>query len=157
MLIVYNLYMKVRVWEMYILLLLMNILLLWCTCKAYGKKEQHGNHIIVICLGFFLRWTITSLWTFFKIKSCVALFVIISQLHLKCWPCTPNVHGLIAYHKSNEITTMKKHVEYDHFAVLKMFLKDHVIIEAPRSPLDYEPNKKKATISPSNILVFFLL
>ncbi len=50
---------------------------------------------------------------------------------------------------------MKKLVEYDHFALLKMFLKDHVIIEAPRSPLDYEPNKKKATISPSNILVFF--
>jgi hypothetical protein len=96
MLIIYNFYMKVRVWEIYILLLLMNIMLLRCTCKAYGNKEQHGSHIIVsLLLGFFWRWIIANLWTFFKIKSCVALFVIISQLHSKCWPCTPNVEKVL--------------------------------------------------------------
>ncbi len=52
---------------------------------------------------------------------------------------------------------MKKHVEYDHFALLKMFLEDHVVIEAPRSPLDCEPNKKRAIISQSNIFGFLLL
>ncbi len=48
-------------------------------------------------------------------------------------------------------------LKYDHFALLKMFLEDHVVIEAPRSPLDCEPNKKRAIVSPSNIFGFFLL
>ncbi len=65
--------------------------------------------------------------------------------------------GLIAYHKSNGIMMMNKHFKYDHFALLKMFLEDHVVIEALRSPLDYEPNKKRAIVSPSNIFGFFLL
>ncbi len=51
--------------------------------------------------------------------------------------------------------TMKKHVEYDHFALLKMFFESHVVIEAPRSPLDCEPNKKRAIDFPSNIFGFF--
>jgi len=70
-------------------------------------------------------------------------------MHTKCRK------GLITYHKSNGIMMMNKHIEYDHFALLKMFLEDHVVIKAPRSPLDCEPNKKRAIVSPSNIFGFF--
>jgi hypothetical protein len=70
-------------------------------------------------------------------------------MHTKCRKC------LIVYHKFNGIMTMKKHVEYDHFALLKMFFESHVVIEAPRSPLDCEPNKKRAIDFPSNIFGFF--
>jgi hypothetical protein len=70
-------------------------------------------------------------------------------MHTKCRK------GLNTYHKFNGIMTMKKHVEYDHFALLKMFLEDHVVIEALRSTLDCEPNKKRAIVFPSNIFGFF--
>jgi len=33
----------------------------------------------------------------------------ILAMHIRC------KKGLIAYHKSNDITTMKKHVDFDHF------------------------------------------
>jgi hypothetical protein len=36
-----------------------------------------------------------------------------------------------------------------------MFLEYHVVIEAPKCPRDCEPNKKIATISPSNIIGLF--
>jgi hypothetical protein len=36
----------------------------------------------------------------------------------------------MAYHKFNGITMMKKHVEFNHFTLLKMFLKN-VAIEIP--------------------------
>jgi hypothetical protein len=32
--------------------------------------------------------------------------------------------GLIAYHKFNGITTTKKHVDFDHFILLKKLLED---------------------------------
>jgi hypothetical protein len=35
--------------------------------------------------------------------------------------------GLIAYHKFNDITTMKKHINVDHFALVKKLVKDHRI------------------------------
>jgi hypothetical protein len=43
-------------WEIQLLLLLMNRLLLQCTWKACENKEQHGSHTIVIHpVGFFSR------------------------------------------------------------------------------------------------------
>jgi hypothetical protein len=36
-------------------------------------------------------------------------------MRIKCKKC------VIAYHKSNWIMTMKKHVEYDHVVLLKIF------------------------------------
>jgi hypothetical protein len=49
--------------------------------------------------------------------------------------------GLIAYHKFNGITTMKKHVNSSHFILLKHLLKDATNI-ASRPPFNCEPNKK---------------
>jgi hypothetical protein len=42
----------------------------------------------------------------------IALLEILA-MHAKCRK------GLITYHKFNGITTMKKHIEFDHFALLK--------------------------------------
>jgi len=64
--------------------------------------------------------------------------------------------GSIAYHKSNGITTMKKHVEYDHFTLLQKLLEDPTNL-APRFPLDCEPSKKRAHVFPFAIFGFFFL
>jgi hypothetical protein len=52
----------------------------------------------------------------------------------------------IAYHKINGITIMKKHVDFDHSTLLEKLLEDASI--APRSPFDYEPNKKEVHVFP---------
>ncbi len=64
--------------------------------------------------------------------------------------------GLISYHKFNGIMAMKKHVEFCHDALLKIFLKDEAF-EVPKSPLYCEPSKKRANVSPSNIFGFLLI
>jgi hypothetical protein len=55
----------------------------------------------------------------------------ILAMHTRC------KKGFITYYKSNGITTMKKHVDFDRFALLKKLLEN-----APKFPLDHEPNKK---------------
>jgi hypothetical protein len=72
----------------------------------------------------------------------------ILAIHIRC------KKDLIAYHKSNNITTMKRHVECDHYALLKNLLKDATNL-VTKSPLDCEPNKKKAHVSPFAIFSFF--
>lgn len=44
---------------------------------------------------------------------------------------------LIAYHKNNGITTMQKHVEANHFALLKKLIEDPniALVKTPFSPL----------------------
>ncbi len=56
--------------------------------------------------------------------------------------------GLIAYHKSNGITTMKKHIELEHYVLLKKLLEDATNL-ALRFPLNHEPNKKRENVSRS--------
>jgi hypothetical protein len=51
--------------------------------------------------------------------------------------------GLIAYYKSNGITSMKKYVDSNYYALLKKLLKDANIAQ---DPLDHEPTKKKAHV-----------
>jgi len=72
----------------------------------------------------------------------------ILAMHTRCRKC------FIAYDKSNGITTMKKHVEYDHSTLLQKLLKDPTNL-APRFPLDYEPSKKRAHVFPFAIFGFF--
>ncbi len=62
--------------------------------------------------------------------------------------------GLIAYHKFNGITTMKKHVNFNHFILLKTLLEDATNI-ASRSPFNCEPIKKRACVRPIIISSFF--
>ncbi len=64
--------------------------------------------------------------------------------------------GLITYHKSNGITTMKKHVESNHFALLKKLVKDPNIASA-KAPFDLEPNKKRHMFFHLQFLSFFPL
>jgi hypothetical protein len=63
--------------------------------------------------------------------------------------------GLIAYHKSNEIIAMKKHVEEDHFAFMKRLVEDFSYIA--KAPIDQNASKKRAHVSPFEISrVFFI-
>jgi len=55
----------------------------------------------------------------------------ILAMHTRC------KKGFITYYKSNGITTMKKHVDFDRFALLRKLLEN-----APKFSLDHEPNKK---------------
>jgi hypothetical protein len=55
--------------------------------------------------------------------------------------------GFIAYHKYNGITTMKKHVESNHFILLQKLLEDPTNL-APRFSFDRELNKKRTHVSP---------
>ncbi len=61
--------------------------------------------------------------------------------------------GLIAYHKSNGITSIVKHVEFDHFDLLKKLLEDGTKF-APRFPLDCGPSKKRTHVFPIVIFGF---
>jgi hypothetical protein len=58
--------------------------------------------------------------------------------------------------KNNGITTMKKHVESNHSALLKILLKEATNL-ASRSSLDCDPNKKRPHVSSSIISNFFLI
>jgi len=68
--------------------------------------------------------------------------------------CTRYKKGLIAYHKYNGIIAMKKHVESDHFTLLQKLLEDPTNL-TPRFPLDCEPSKKRAHVSPFAIFGCF--
>jgi hypothetical protein len=70
--------------------------------------------------------------------------------------CTRCKKGLIAYHKSNGIIAMKKHVESDQFTLLQKLLEDPTNL-TPRFPLDCESSKKRAHVSPFAIFGFFFL
>jgi hypothetical protein len=79
----------------------------------------------------------------------------VKYLFLKFWLSAQDVKkGFIAYHKCNGITTMKKHVEFDHYTLLQKLLVDPTNL-APRSPLDCKPSKKRAHVDPSAIFSFF--
>jgi hypothetical protein len=64
--------------------------------------------------------------------------------------------GLIAHHKLNGITTMKKHVESNHFAILKKLVEDPNIVST-KAPFDQEPNKKRHVFFHLQFLSFFPL
>jgi hypothetical protein len=64
--------------------------------------------------------------------------------------------GLIAYHKSNGITTMEKHVELEHNTLIKKFRKKQFDVAIIIS-LSREPAKKRAHVTPSAISGFFFL
>jgi len=72
----------------------------------------------------------------------------ILALHTKLWK------GLIAYHKSNGIITMKKHVELEHNTLIKKFCQKNSDVAATTS-LSCEPAKKRAHVIPNAISSFF--
>jgi hypothetical protein len=74
----------------------------------------------------------------------------ILAIHIRC------KKGLIAYHKFNSITTMKKYVESYQSTLLEILLENPTNL-APRSSLDCEPSKKKMHVSPFATFSFFLL
>jgi hypothetical protein len=66
--------------------------------------------------------------------------------------CTQLQQRLIAYHKSNGTTTMKKHVELEHSSLIKKFFEKQNNVVA--TPLSCEPTKKWAHVTPSAIFIF---
>jgi hypothetical protein len=72
----------------------------------------------------------------------------ILSIHIKCRK------GLIAYHKSNGITTVQIHVEFDHFALLDFYFFNETIM-ALKFPLDHKPSKKRAHVFSTTIFGFF--
>ncbi len=66
--------------------------------------------------------------------------------HMRC------KKGLIAYYKSNGITSTKKYVDFNHYALLKIYIKR--CKHCPRS-VDHEPIKKKAHVFPYVLFNFF--
>jgi len=79
----------------------------------------------------------------------------VKYLFLKSWLSAQDVKkGLMAYHKFNGMTTMKKHVESNHSTLLQKLLVNPTNL-APRSPLDCKPSKKRAHVYPFAISSFF--
>lgn len=70
--------------------------------------------------------------------------------------CTRCHKSLIAYHKFNGITTMKN-LDANHKALYRKYVQEVVITNCPRGPHAWEPLTKKAHITPSAILRFFIL
>jgi hypothetical protein len=125
----------------------------WRTC---GNKEWLRNHIITIYLhGLFLKVNNNQLVDLSRnqIMRCIIYHndIVppkILAMHTRC------KKGLIAYHKFNGITTMKKHVDFDHFILLKQFLEDVTSIIS-RSPFNHEPIKRKQTYVQLQYLFFY--
>jgi hypothetical protein len=61
---------------------------------------------------------------------------------------------LIAYHNSNGIIVMKKHVKDDHFAFMKRLAKDPNYITIAKLLTNLNASKKRAHVSPSEIFGF---
>jgi hypothetical protein len=68
--------------------------------------------------------------------------------------CTKLRKGFIVYHKSNGITTMKKHVELEHNTLIKKFCQEQFDVAAIIS-LSHELTKKQVHLTPSAISGFF--
>ncbi len=62
--------------------------------------------------------------------------------------------GLIACHKSNGIKIMKKHVDANHFALMKKVAKD-LNITPTKIPFGQKVSKKKEHVFASTICGFF--
>jgi hypothetical protein len=71
-------------------------------------------------------------WVFFKVNDNPSIYVFENQtMHIIYHSGTTLLEvlamrirckkGLIVYHKSNRITTMEKHVEFDHVHLVKIF------------------------------------
>jgi hypothetical protein len=54
---------------------------------------------------------------------------------------------LIAYHKFNGITSMKRHVEGGHYAFMKRLAEDPSYIVVTKAPINRNVNKKRAHFS----------
>jgi len=102
------------------------------------------NHIITIHLHGFL----------FKLNNNQLMEISQNQI-MKCIICQNDTvsleilamriicrKGFIAYHKFNGITTTKRHVNSNHYILLKKLLEDATNI-ASRSPLNCGPIKKE--------------
>jgi hypothetical protein len=75
---------------------------------------------------------------------------------LKVFPlCIKLWKGFIAYHKSNGITSIKKHVKIEYNVVLKKFLDN--ITNAIIAPLACGPTKKRTHVTPLAIFESFLM
>jgi len=68
--------------------------------------------------------------------------------------CTKLRKGLIVYHKSNGITSMKKHVDLEDNTLIKMFCQKQSDVVAIIS-LSHEPTKKQMHVIISAIFGFF--
>jgi hypothetical protein len=65
--------------------------------------------------------------------------------------CTTCRKGLIAYHKFNGITNMKKYVEGDHYSLVKRLTKYISYIIVAKAPINQNASKKKAHNFPFEI------
>ncbi len=70
--------------------------------------------------------------------------------HILCynspiWFCNPKIQvrkGLIIYNTTNGITTLKKHVNANHYIIEKMF--EEEVNNPLRKEVDRQPTKKKS-------------
>jgi len=110
---------------MVILMVLMNSMSLKCIWKTCENKNWLGSYTTTIqSHGHYLRWMIIDLSTFLKTRLCNCIIchsdTIIPKIlamHTRC------NKGLIAYHKSNDITTMRKHIEFEYSTLLKKLVR----------------------------------
>jgi hypothetical protein len=106
------------------------------------------------------------MWTFLKVSNNQPMDLKHKQI-MRCIICQNDTvdfkilamhtmckKGLIACHKFNDITTMNKHIDVDHFALVKNLVND------PRNAqmtaqLDHEASKKKAHVTTFAMSKFF--
>jgi hypothetical protein len=63
------------------------------------------------------------------------------------------LQGLIAYHKANDITIMKKHVEAEHKILFAKYLE--YVVNYLKFSFNWEPTIKRPHIIPTTISRFF--
>ncbi len=120
------------------------------TCwKKNLERAQHKFFLLGILL---CEWWERS-WSY--IPSSHEMYLcydnVVNILHL--W--TKERKGLITYYKTYGITTLKKHVDADHFIIVKKF-EEEINNEIGRI-IEKQPTKKRPNVPTSAITCFFLL
>ncbi len=126
--------------------------------------EAHLENLLKWRLTWKLHYHNSIIWAFFKVTNNQSINLFKNQI-MKCIICHIEItflkilamhircgKGLIAYHKFNGIITMKKMLN-DRSTLLQKLLVDPTNL-APRSPLDHEPNKKRAHVPHFTIFSF---
>ncbi len=116
-------------------------------------KEQCQSHMVeIIYVRFLFLWMITKMLMWMpQTMQCI---ISCNSPILFCSLQVQAMKGLFVYNTTNGITTLKKHLNANHFIIAKLFK------EAINSPLKWKVEKqlaKKRSYPSNNVIVNFLL
>ncbi len=116
--------------------------------KILERPKQNCSMLgILLC-----EWWEKAEWTCHPVMRCILCYVdLVNGFN----PRTKERKGLITYHKTYVITTLKKHVNAYHSIIAKKFeeeINNRIIENAEKQPAKKRPNVPRSVIS-----IFFII